>query len=427
MNENASPDKQPNRSTPREHLLSLPPTERAPWLAQQLRYEIATILGVTPDEVSLNAPFGQLNAEWADLWHTFGAVKAPVERLLERHFAWSEFTRRHRDAGPIQSIQQLARHLADEFEIPAPQAPYTDLHASGHWGWGPPAPIYTHSPRNDSAVFVLAAPRTGSTLLRLMLTRHPALFCGPELHLLPFASMAQRAQVLAQLGYGWMNLGLQQTLGALEQLTPEQAEQRLTQLVEEDMPIPDVYRLFQDQLGQRMLVDKSPTYTAHLAWLSRAECLFENPRYVCLVRHPCAAIESFVRMRMHWLTGNHYGVWDENPWLFAEKVWALHGRNTLDFLGEIEPQRQHWLRYEDLVTRPGEVMRAICESLSVPYDDAVVHPYEGISETWELGDVNLLTYRQIDPALATAWTKSPPPQELSPFTREVAAELGYDV
>ena len=123
----------------------------------------------------------------------------------------------------------MGQHLADEFEIPAPQAPYTDLYQGGHWAWDPPAPPVENLAKNRSMVFLLACPRSGSTLLRAMLDRHPALFAGPELNLLPFESMAPRARKLAQLGYPWMNSGLVQTLAELQQLAPVQAEQRLGQ------------------------------------------------------------------------------------------------------------------------------------------------------------------------------------------------------
>jgi hypothetical protein len=427
MNENASPDKQTNRPTFREQLRATPPTDRPALLEEQLRHELAILLDVTPDRIALDAPFGQLSAEWADLWHAFDAVRAPVQELVGRSLGWSEFTRRHRDADPIQSIRQLAQHLADELEISAPQALYTDVRQGGHWAWDPPAPSPGDGPKNPPAVFILAGPRTGSTLLRAMLDRHPALFCGPELNLLHFVSMARRAQLHAQLGYPWMNSGLVHTLAILEQLTPEQAERRLGQLVEDDVPIQDVYRTLQHRIGQRTLVDKSPIYSAHLAWLSRAEDLFESTRYVYLTRHPDAMIESFVRMRFHWLLGNHFGVWDENPWLFAEKVWALHARNTLDFLAGIAPRRQYRLCYEDLVARPGAAMQSLCEFLGIPFDSATLNPCEGLSQPAGGGDPNLLDYKQIVPALATAWTKKPPPQRLSSFTREVATELGYDV
>src|SRR5438874_2417 len=46
-----------------------------------------------------------------------------------------------------------------------------------------------HQVRNRPAAFLLSSPRSGSTLLRVMLAGHPALFVPPELHLLPFSSM----------------------------------------------------------------------------------------------------------------------------------------------------------------------------------------------------------------------------------------------
>jgi hypothetical protein len=329
------------------------------------------------------------------------------------------------DVGPIGSIRQLAKHLSAEFAIPPPRAPYADPYQKSHPALDLPVPRPGDLAKNQPAVFLLSSPRAGSTLLRVMLARHPALFCGPELHLLPFESMAQRHHLIQMLGYPWMEQGLVQTLAKLEQLTPEQAEQRVGQLTADDLPIQEVYRLLQNRAGDRLLVDKSPPYTFSPTCLLRAEAFFDRPKYLFLVRHPCATTESFVRMRFHWLIGDHFGVWDDNPWLFAEKVWAACNRNAIDFLRDLSPRRQYWLCYEDLVAHPDATMKEICDLLSVPFDPAVLSPYQGINPTWELGDPNLLNYRGLDPTLATAWKKRPPPQQLSPFTREVASELGY--
>ena len=50
------------------------------------------------------------------------------------------------------------------------------------------------APRNSRAIFVLAPPRSGSTLLRVLLGGHPRLFAPPELELLNFASLAARRE-----------------------------------------------------------------------------------------------------------------------------------------------------------------------------------------------------------------------------------------
>ena len=47
--------------------------------------------------------------------------------------------------------------------------------------------------------FVLGAPRSGTTLLSVMLAGHPELFSPPEMVLAPFATMAERTELLEHL------------------------------------------------------------------------------------------------------------------------------------------------------------------------------------------------------------------------------------
>ncbi|MFP5286522.1 MAG: amino acid adenylation domain-containing protein, partial [Thermoanaerobaculia bacterium] len=56
----------------------------------------------------------------------------------------------------------------------------------------PLPPLATNEPKNPPAVFVLSPPRSGSTLLRVMLAGHPRLFAPPELELLNFNTLADR-------------------------------------------------------------------------------------------------------------------------------------------------------------------------------------------------------------------------------------------
>jgi phthiocerol/phenolphthiocerol synthesis type-I polyketide synthase E len=425
MNESGSPYEQTRGRMVLEQLLSLSPAERVSQLSNLLRPMVAAALGAAEDEVPVDAPFAQLNEAWADPRQVYASISGSVQGLIARPLYMWEFMRWPYRVGPIGSIRELAEHLSTELVIPVPEAPYADPYQGSSWAWSILALQPDDVSKNRPMVFLLAGPRSGSTLLRVMLARHPELFCGPELHLLPFESMAQRHHLLAQEGYLWMESGLAQTLAEVERLTPDQGERRVQQLIEDDVSIQEVYRILQGQLGERLLIDKSPSYTIHRTWLLRAEDLFEEPKYLYLARHPCAATESFVRIRFHWLIGNHFGAWDANPWLFAEKCWAVHNRNAIDFLGAIASQRQHWVRYEDLVTDPDVVMKRVCDFLAIPFDDAVLSPYKGISTTFELGDPNLLAHRGVDPTLATAWKRNPPPQQLSSFTKNVATELGY--
>jgi hypothetical protein len=193
------------------------------------------------------------------------------------------------------------------------------------------------------------------------------------------------------------------------------------------VPVQQVYARLQELAGDRLLVDKSPAYTGHLGILQRAEQLIEGSKYLHLVRHPCGAIESFARMGVHERIGETVNFWDENPWLFAEKVWDAQNINTVKFLRDIETSRQHRVLYEELVSDPSGVLQGICDFLGLPFDEAVLRPYDG-DRMPGVGDQNTFrVYDRVDPSLATAWKKRPPPQRLGEVTRQLCREFGYEI
>lgn len=419
---------QPREFTFRERLLTMSIHERTLQLAEFIRSKIAQTLNLAESEVALDAPFATLHAEWENIGLVHQVLKDLIEGKLERRFYYWELLPYPRENGPRNTIEQLATYLAEDIEIPPPETTFTDPHEGGNWAWGLPGPRPAGAERNPSMVFLLSAARAGSTLLRIMLAGHPNLFSPQELYLLPFETMAERKRKLEQHGYFWMLRGLHAAVAHLEQLTLEQAQQSVSQLEADDVPIQRMYQLLQHLIGDRLLVDKTPPYSIHPAWLRRAEELFDGAKYLHLVRHPYAVIESIMRVRFHGrLIGNHWGCWDENPWLFAEKWWAITYHNTLQFLKDVHQQRQHLVYFEDLVTNPQSVMTGICDFLCIPFDAAVLEPYQGERMSGGIGDPNFLTRNRINPTLATAWKNKRPPQRLSEFTQRVATEFGYEL
>ncbi len=334
-------------------------------------------------------------------------------------------------------LDHLAQYLVSEFErIHLNQSAEQDEASSSDSDNARPLTIVgsfatSHAPAEQpeeklpSAAFILSSPRSGSTLLRVMLAGHPQLFAAPELHLLPFNALADRESSLTD---AHLNEGLQRSLMALKHLDAESAQSFLQELIQRNTPVHEVYRLLQHLAGDRLLIDKSPTYAIERAVLDRAEALFDRAKYIHLVRHPYAVIESFVRMRMDRLLGQTTSA----PYRLAEQVWRQCNDNIRAFLGTVGGKRAFHLSYEDLVRQPRAVLKRLCAFLGVPFRDDMLDPYQGDrltdgvhSASLSVGDPNFLDYRQIRPDLAEAWQSVELPQELEPYTQALMEALGY--
>ena len=403
----------------RQEILALPPAERGGKFLDALRSWVAQVTGRAKQDISPTAPFADIDKTWHDPFVMSEALYLHFDEHLDFPFYLT-------DLETLTNLEELASFVARELEPPPPPLPYADPHAGGAWAWPSTGP-YPHAiSAKQSIVFLLGAHRSGTTLLRTMLTGHPDLFGPPELYLLQVDSMGELRSQIARLGNPFYRLGLVQTFAHLLNVPVHEAEEKVRRLEEANVPTHAVYADITRLAGGRLLVDKTPSYLAHSGWLERAEQMFAQPKYLYLVRHPYAVIESWTRMRVRQVLRNHYGFWDDNSWLYAEKGWAIFNQNALDFLQRIPAARQHLVYYEDLVTRPVATQQAICQFLGIPFDEALLDPYRGERILDGVGDGNLTKRRGVDAGLATAWQDKRPPQELSPFTRQVAARLHYE-
>lgn len=274
--------------------------------------------------------------------------------------------------------------------------------------------------KNPGMVFLLSAPRSGSTLLRVMLAGHPALFSPPELGLLLFHGMAERSQNLPFANFD--HHALQRVFRELLH-DPVNSESFVNKLVEQDRTIQEVYLLLQELVQPRLLVDKTPDYALSIDVLRRAEAWFEGNKYIHLIRHPYSVVESWVRNRFD----KYMDADRTDPYLLAEHIWAMSNSNILDFYSQLQSDRYHLVRYEELVTQPESVMASVCEFLDIPFDEAVLHPYEGRRMRDGISDPGFLRHDQIDASLAEIWKQIKLPRPLSRHVRYLASELGYEL
>jgi acyl transferase domain-containing protein/thioesterase domain-containing protein len=289
---------------------------------------------------------------------------------------------------------------------------------------GQPALTHVEGPPGDPlarigrVAFVLSSVRSGSTLLRVMLAGHSGLFCPPELHLLPYSDIREREAMERSPD---RDQGLYRALAEL--LGEDAAGRKLARYRDQNVSTDEVFRDLVQASSPRLFVDKSPGNTNSLDALRRAEMLFDRPIYIHLIRHPYAVIDSVIQNRFVEMLG--FGHLD--PQTLGELMWQRSNSNILDHLATVEPERQISIRYEDLVREPEHVMRGLSDHLGIPYEDALVTPYEGRRMRDGLGDPNFHRHGRIRADLANAWVHARVPKPLGWAAKILASKLGYEL
>jgi hypothetical protein len=214
-----------------------------------------------------------------------------------------------------------------------------------------------------------------------------------------------------------------------------EARDELKRYVEEGMSVREFYGKMQEWLGGRKFVDKTPNYALDRGILERAEEDFEGAKYIHLVRHPYGMIPLFEMARLQELYPPFLkGEVGMSVREMAEAIWTVSQENILEFLKGVPEERQLRVRYEDLVTRPEEMVREMSDFLGVEYHEDMLEPQKDpeVRMTGKLhelsrmvGDVRFLEQKGISGEGAENWKSGYRGDYLSEVTWEVAEELGY--
>lgn len=322
-----------------------------------------------------------------------------------------------RDAATHETAKITDVKLAQIRNLIAPLAPRVDEYASS---------------KNPSAIFILAPPRSGTTLLRVLLGGHPQLFAPPELELLSFNTLAERKHAFSGAFGFWLE-GLLRAIMEIKGCGAEEAVSIMRELEARDLSTKEFYGLMQEWIGDRKLVDKTPSYALQTNIMKRAEVEFENALYIHLLRHPRGMIRSFEEAKLDQIFFRYAHPFSRRE--LAELIWTISHQNILEFLEAVPIGRQHQLKFEDLVSRPRESLEQLCNFLGVelhpdmlqPYKDGVQRMTDGIhAESRMLGDVKFHSHKGIEASVAERWKEDADPDNLAEETQAVAARLGYE-
>lgn len=207
----------------------------------------------------------------------------------------------------------------------------------------PTAPALEESP-----VFIVAFPRSGTTLLELTLDSHPLLASMDEQ---PFVQNALDDMVVEGVSYPERMAGL--TPAQLDSIRAKYWERVRSKVILEP--------------GQR-LVDKNPLNILRLPVIRR---LFPNSPVILAVRHPCDVILSC--FMQHFRTPDFAFLCSDLQSL------AVGYSRSFDFWyrqKELLKPKSLELRYETFAGDFANETRAVLEFLALPWNDAVLRPQE---------------------------------------------------
>ena len=294
----------------------------------------------------------------------------------------------------------------------------------------PLAPPTDDGSKNSPAIFILSPHRSGSTLLRVILGGHPQLFAPPELELLPFNTLQERKAAFSGRYSFWLE-GAIRTIMQIKGCNSEEAMALLEELEEQNLTTKQLYRLMQQWLGDKILVDKTPSYSIDIEILLRAEKNFQNPLYIHLQRHPYATIRSYEEARVE-QTFRYQHPFNRRE--LAELVWLISHQNILEFLANVPKERQYQVKFEDLVSHPQTSVEGICQFLGLDVHPDMLQPYkekkqrmtDGIyAQSRMVGDVKFHEHKGIDAKTVDSWKQYYTVDFLGDLTWQVAESLGY--
>lgn len=297
-------------------------------------------------------------------------------------------------------------------------------------------------------LFLLAPPRSYTSLMNAMLGQHPQCFGLPELCLFNVEYLMQLwVRTSDEMGseaktrHGLLRAVAEiyageQTMDSVRMATHWCAA-RQTRTTGE------VYRELVDQIHPLIAVEKSPAYTVDIQRLWRLWETFPDARFIHLTRHPVGQCKSVMSLYdgTFALFVNSIDFLEDRAIVEPQFAWYDLNINIMNFLDHVPAAQQMRIRGEDVMGDPPKFLGEICRWLGIRDDvdaiDEMMHPERspfacfGPLDAMFGNDPNFLS----GPTFRPHTVKMPPlnkpvpwredGQGLKPEVVELARELGY--
>lgn len=226
--------------------------------------------------------------------------------------------------------------------------------------------------------FVVGVPRSGTTLLRVLLDSHSNIASGPEAGWITGDYTETSIKRLTEL-LGDGELGLVQNFPGTSQKQVLRATARLLQ---------DLFTPYLGERNKKVLVLKTPNDIAHVGYLRK---LMPNSNFIHILRDGRDVALSTVAKKGTFFSDTTLG-YEFGNLTFANALrrWMVWEQRASKVLKRI-PKRVHSVRYEDLVASPESELRDLCTFLGQEFEPSMLayatHSHE--YPEWEAGSTDV--------------------------------------
>ncbi len=281
---------------------------------------------------------------------------------------------------------------------------------------------------SNGPIFILGAPRSGTTLLQYLFKSHPKVSIpGEESHfIIPFYKKFKNIELSKKKIVSiLMEMKKMRPQFFCEQVNPALV---INDTLIDNMGLENVHdfpslvqRLYQynaESEGKVIWGDKTPYYILHIKLLLE---MFPDARFIHVLRDGRDVALSVLDRKHDFFIYNLY---------MAAKTWEFYVKTGREQGVKLRNDQYCEVKYEELVSRPGEVMKSLCDFIQIEYTAKVLDFDRPKSLTTNLLKKTPMIQQAISKSNTAKWKRNLTSDKIELFDSSVGAllaELGYPV
>jgi hypothetical protein len=270
-------------------------------------------------------------------------------------------------------------------------------------------------PSASTIAFIVGVPRSGTTLLRVVLDSHADIFAPPETPWVlgaygPDSSLRGLIQNLAEGSYGPVR-----NISGIDRMHVMEAGRRF---------LHDLFAPAMAARGKRVLVLKTPHDIRHLEFIAE---FLPDARFLHITRDGRdVCLSQLAKKGTFFHDLKEFGRLD---YANAFRRWVEWERKARIILARPGVRASH-VRYEDLVADPARELERLVGFLDLPFDAAMLDYAQAAHDypAWEAGSTDVAARKSISTNSVGAWRGRPMTAEMRHVLRrheEALVAFGY--